>query len=56
MLENAVRICDAKFGNIFDEDGELSPRRCAQCTGAFVEARSAVIRSSPLQEARLAWL
>ena len=23
MLENAVRICDAKFGNIFDWDGDL---------------------------------
>ena len=26
MLENAVRICDAKFGNIFRWDGEPSPR------------------------------
>ena len=27
MLEKAVRICDAKFGNIYRWDGELAPCR-----------------------------
>ena len=32
MLENAVRICDAKFGSIYRWDGEALHRRCdAQC-------------------------
>jgi hypothetical protein len=29
MLENAVRICDATFGNIYRWDGEGPPRRSA---------------------------
>ena len=29
MLENAVRICDAKFGNIYRWDGEAYARRYA---------------------------
>ena len=28
MLENAVRICDAKFGNIYRWDGEAIAPRC----------------------------
>ena len=40
MLQNAVRICDAKFGNIYRWDGEAF-RLLATCntTPAFAEAR-----------------
>ena len=27
MLENATRICEAKFGTLFRFDGEMFPRR-----------------------------
>ena len=44
MLENAVRICDAKFGNIYRRDGEALHLVAAHNTPpAFVEAR----RSTP---------
>ena len=40
MLENAVRICDAKFGNIYRWDGELLHIVAAHNTPpAFAEAR-----------------
>jgi two-component system, NtrC family, sensor kinase len=40
MLENAVRICDAKFGNIYRWDGELMHLLAALNTPpAFVEVR-----------------
>ena len=40
MLENAVRICDAKFGNIYRWDGEALHLVAAHNTPpAFVEAR-----------------
>ena len=45
MLEKAVRICDAAFGNIYRWNGDgLRTRRYAQHTAAFVEAR----RRSPV--------
>ena len=46
MLENAVRICDAKFGNIYRWDGEHFHLLAAFNTPpAFAEAR----RSSPIR-------
>ena len=46
MLENAVRICDAKFGNIYRWDGDALHLVAAHNTPpAFAEARG----SSPLQ-------
>ena len=40
MLENAVRICDAKFGNIYRWDGELMHLLAAHNTPpALAEAR-----------------
>ena len=46
MLENAVRICDAKFGNIYRWDGEAVHLFAAHNTPpAFAEAR----RRSPLR-------
>ena len=40
MLENAVRICDAKFGNIYRWDGKLLHLLAAHKTpGALTEAR-----------------
>ena len=46
MLENAVRICDAKFGNIYRWDGEALHLVAAQNTPpAFAEFR----RRSPIQ-------
>src|SRR5262249_29058591 len=46
MLEKAVRICDAKFGNIYRWDGESFRLLAAHNTpSAFAEAR----RRSPLQ-------
>ena len=51
MLENAVRICDAKFGNIFRWDGELFHLLAAFNTPpALAEA---IRRGSPLRPARL---
>ena len=50
MLENAVRICDAKFGNIYRWDGELFHLRAAFNTpSALVEART----RSPSRPARV---
>jgi GAF domain-containing protein len=48
MLENAVRICDAKFGNIYQWDGELLHLAAAHDTPpALVAARrQAAIRPS----------
>jgi hypothetical protein len=41
MLENAVRICDAKFGNIYRWDGQLFHLLAAFNTpSALVEART----------------
>ena len=46
MLQNAVRICDAKFGNIYRWDGEVLHLLASYNTPpAFAEARG----SSPLQ-------
>ena len=46
MLENAVRICDAKFGNIYRWDGEALHLLASHNTPpAFVEAR----KHSPLR-------
>ena len=46
MLENAVRICDAKFGNIFRWDGEALHLAATHNTSpAYAEAR----RRSPLR-------
>ena len=46
MLENAVRICDAKFGNIYRWEGDASAPSLrpihAACPGAEVRRRSAV--------------
>ena len=49
MLENAVRICDAKFGNIQRWDGEVLHHVAAHNTPpAFAEARKrSVLRPSP---------
>src|SRR5262249_15767723 len=50
MLENAVRICDAKFGNIYRWDGDLFHLLAAFNTPrAFAEA----YRRSPMRPARL---
>ena len=50
MLENAVRICDAKFGNIYRWDGELFHLLAAFNTPpALVEART----RSPFRPARV---
>ena len=50
MLENAVRICDAKFGNIYRWDGELFHLLAAFNTpSALVEART----RSPSRPARV---
>ncbi len=46
MLENAVRICDAKFGNIYRWDGEVFHLVATHNTpSAFAEAR----RRSPMR-------
>ena len=48
MLENAVRICDAKFGNIYRWDGEALHLVAAHNTPpAFAEARRSTPLSSP---------
>ena len=49
MLENAVRICDAKFGNIQRWDGEVLHHVAAHDTpAAFAEARRrSLLRPSP---------
>ena len=45
MLENAVRICDATFGNIYRWDGEALHLLAAQNTPpAFAEARKRLPR------------
>ena len=50
MLENAVRICDAKFGNIYRWDGELFHLLAAFNTPpALAEAH----KGSPMRPARL---
>jgi hypothetical protein len=50
MLENAVRICDAKFGNIYRWDGQLFHLLAAFNTpSALVEART----RSPSRPARV---
>jgi two-component system NtrC family sensor kinase len=46
MLENAVRICDAKFGNIYRWDGDALHLLATQNTPlAYAEAR----RRSPVR-------
>ena len=49
MLENAVRICDARFGNIYRWDGEVLLLVATENTPpAFAEARqSGLLRHSP---------
>jgi GAF domain-containing protein len=48
MLENAVRICDAKFGNIFRWDGDALHLVAAHNTPpAMVEARRSPFRPDP---------
>jgi hypothetical protein len=43
MLENAVRICDATFGNIYRWDGENLPLVAANNTpGSFVQTRARI--------------
>jgi GAF domain-containing protein len=50
MLENAVRICDAKFGNIYRWDGELFHLLAAHNTPpGLAEAR----RASPMRPGRI---
>jgi two-component system, NtrC family, sensor kinase len=45
MLENAVRICDATFGNIYRWDGEALHLLAAENTPpAFAEARKRLPR------------
>ena len=48
MLENAVRICDAKFGNIYQRDGELLHLAAAHNTPAALAElrRQTAIRPS----------
>ena len=55
MLENAVRICDAKFGNIQRWDGEVLHHVAAHNTPpAFAEARRrSVVR--PIRRRLVAW-
>ena len=50
MLENATRICEAKFGNLFlrDEDGMFRPSRCAQRAAGACRACSKRGRRSGL--------
>ena len=53
MLENAVRICAAKFGNIYRWDGEILSAVASRDTpSAFVAARRvyALRRKNPLRE------
>ena len=40
MLENAVRICDANFGNFFRWDGEALPSSLAHNTPACIDRGS----------------
>ena len=42
MLENAVRICDATFGNIYRWDGDLHILASHKTPAAFAEARRGV--------------
>ena len=50
MLENAVRICDAKFGNIYRWDGEaLAPRRDAQYAARLRRRIAGVRRIVPIR-------
>ena len=54
MLENAVRICDAKFGNIYRrDDGGLRLVATHNTPPAFAEARGGYVRSSPAPDASL---
>ena len=46
MLENAVRICDAKFGNIYRWDGELYARCDAQHPACFGRGTQAFTNAS----------
>ena len=52
MLENAIRICDAKFGNIYRAEGDDIAQRCyAQHTNCLSQRRSGVRHiSDPAQE------
>ena len=46
MLENAVRICDATFGNIYRWDGEICIFCSLQYAASIAEARQAFTRPS----------
>ena len=51
MLENAVRICDAQFGNIYRWDGDLHILAASHKTpAAFAEARREVRQTFKLDE------
>ena len=56
MLENAVRICDAKFGNIYRWDGDALRVVAAHDTPAAFLADGTGTRSPyPARLLRLAW-
>ena len=50
MLENAVRICNATFGNIYRWDGDLHIRASHKTPAAFAEARREVRQSFKVDE------
>ena len=57
MLENAVRICDAKFGNIFRWDGErVAPRRDTQYPASICRSSAGAHPSLLVRQHRyVAW-
>ena len=57
MLENAVRICDAKFGNIYRWDGDgFAHRRDAQHTTCLRRGHAGVRRIRPARKScSVAW-
>jgi signal transduction histidine kinase len=50
MLENAVRICDATFGNIYRWDGDLQMLASHQTPAVMVEARQRIEQGFKLDE------